>query len=107
MTKELAPIFRGREEELKENFSTLISVLDGKGFTSDTGMRGQRGYKDIIIFNWLWQHFLPPATHRLIPNLERDCFSLRCPSLNPLRKNYSPMRPVMMHATLKWSAKGL
>ncbi len=43
ITKEMAPIFRGREEELKESFSMLISVLDGKGFTSDTGMRGQRG----------------------------------------------------------------
>ena len=37
ITKELAPIFRGREEVLRENFSILISVLDGKGFTSDSG----------------------------------------------------------------------
>jgi hypothetical protein len=37
ITKELAPIFRGREEEMRENFSILISVLDGKGFTSDSG----------------------------------------------------------------------
>jgi hypothetical protein len=28
VTKELAPIFRGRDEEMQENFSTLISVPD-------------------------------------------------------------------------------
>ena len=44
LTKELAPIFRGREDDLKENFSILISVLDGKGFTSDSGTQGRRGY---------------------------------------------------------------
>lgn len=53
LTKELAPIFRGREQDLKENFSILISVLDGKGFTSDSGTMGQRGYQRPIIFNWL------------------------------------------------------
>lgn len=70
ITKELAPIFRGREDELKDNFSMLISVLDGKGFTSDTGMRGQRGYDRPILFNWIGATTpLPAATHRLMSQL--------------------------------------
>ena len=70
VTKELAPIFRGRETELQEKFSMLISVLDGKGFTSDSGMRGSRGYKEAIIFNWLGATTpLPAATHRMMSQL--------------------------------------
>src|SRR5215471_3678349 len=46
VTKELAPIFRGREDDLVERFSILISVLDGQGFTSDSGTHGRRGYPE-------------------------------------------------------------
>jgi hypothetical protein len=70
VTKELAPIFRGREQDLQENFSILISVLDGKGFTSDSGMRGQRGYERPIMFNWIGATTpLPVETHRLMSQL--------------------------------------
>lgn len=70
VTKELAPIFRGREQDLQENFSILISVLDGKGFTSDSGMRGRRGYERPIMFNWIGATTpLPIETHRLMSQL--------------------------------------
>jgi len=70
ITKELAPIFRGRTEYLTDNFSVLIAVLDGKGFTSDSGMRGQRGYQEPIVFNWIGATTpLPKSTHRLMSQL--------------------------------------
>ncbi|HXJ42488.1 MAG TPA: hypothetical protein VNH18_24620 [Bryobacteraceae bacterium] len=70
ITKEMAPLFRGRVEELQDTFSILIAVLDGKGLLSDTGMRGQRGYDRSIIFNWIGATTpLPPATHRLMSQL--------------------------------------
>jgi hypothetical protein len=70
VTKEMAPIFRGRETELKDNFSMLISVLDGKGLTTDSGMRGNRGYSGDIIFNWLGATTpLPASTHRMMSQL--------------------------------------
>jgi len=70
VTKELAPIFRGRQEDLTETFSILISVLDGKGFISDSGIRGRRGYDRPIIFNWLGATTpLPPGTYRLMSQL--------------------------------------
>ncbi len=70
VTKELAPLFRGRIEDLKENISILISILDGKGFTSDSGMRGRRGYQESILFNWLGATTpLPASTHRIMSQL--------------------------------------
>jgi hypothetical protein len=53
LTKELAPLFRGREEELRSNFATLTAVLDGKGHMSASGSQGTRGYHERHVFNWL------------------------------------------------------
>jgi len=53
ITKELAPLFRGKETDLQENFSILISVLDGKGYVSTSGVQGRRGYEGNISFSWL------------------------------------------------------
>ncbi len=70
ITKELAPIFRGREEEMRENFGVLVSVLDGKGFTSDTGAQGKRGYEEAIVFNWLGATTpVPHKTHKMMSQL--------------------------------------
>jgi hypothetical protein len=84
VTKELAAIFRGREDELKENFAMLISVLDGKGFTSDTGMRGQRGYQEAIIFNWIGATTpLPLRTHRMMSQLGTRLLFFEIPAIQP------------------------
>jgi hypothetical protein len=83
-TKELAPIFRGRTEELVERFSILISVLDGMGFTCDSGMRGQRGYPEHIMFNWLGATTpLPPETHRLMSQLGTRLLFYEVPAIFP------------------------
>lgn len=82
VTKELAPIFRGREQDLKENFSILISVLDGKGFTSDSGTMGQRGYQEPIIFNWIGATTpLPVSTHRMMSQLGTRLLFYEVPSI--------------------------
>ena len=83
LTKELAPIFRGREAEMQENFSTLISVLDGKGFTSNSGMRGKRGYERRIIFNWIGCTTpFPAATHRMMSQLGTRLLFFELPALD-------------------------
>ncbi len=70
LTKELAPIFRGREQELQDKFSILIGVLDGIGLVSDTGMQGQRGYSEQCVFNWIGATTpIPRSTHRLMSQL--------------------------------------
>jgi hypothetical protein len=70
ITKELAPMFRGREDALTEIFSFLCSVLDGKGLTTDSGTQGQRGYQEAHVFNWLGATTPVPAeTHSLMYQL--------------------------------------
>jgi hypothetical protein len=84
ITKELAPIFRGREDELKETFSILIAVLDGKGFSSNSGVQGKRGYEEDIVFNWLGATTpLPKDTHRLMYNLGTRLLFYEVPSVPP------------------------
>lgn len=53
LIKELAPIFRGRDEELRANFAILTAVLDGRGLLSASGAQGTRGYGGRYVFNWL------------------------------------------------------
>jgi len=52
-TKELAPLFAGREDDLRVAFAQLTSVLDGEGLVSSSGTQGTRGYEERIIFAWL------------------------------------------------------
>ena len=87
LTKELAPILRGRKEDLTDNFSILISVLDGKGFTSDSGMRGRRGYERNILFNWLGATTpLPRETHRLMSQLGTRLLFYEVPAVEPTER---------------------
>jgi hypothetical protein len=70
VTKELAPIFRGQQEELEKIFAVLISVLDGDGYVTDTGMRGNRGYAEPILFNWIGATTpISKTTHRVMAQL--------------------------------------
>jgi hypothetical protein len=53
LTPELAPVFRGKEDELTKRFSILTRVLDGQGLMTDSGTHGQRGYRGDYLFAWL------------------------------------------------------
>jgi len=84
LVKELAPIFRGREDELKESFAILIAVLDGKGFTSNSGVHGKRGYEQDIVFNWLGATTpLPRETHHLMYQLGTRLLFYEVPAVEP------------------------
>jgi len=41
---ELAPLFTAKDEDLQKNFGKILRILDGKGFQSDSGAQGHRGY---------------------------------------------------------------
>ena len=45
MVSDLAPIFGKRADDLQEAMGVLTRVLDGKGYQSDSGVHGQRGYQ--------------------------------------------------------------
>lgn len=53
LTPELATMFRGKADELASRFSTITRVLDGQGFTRDSGTHGQRGYTGDYLFAWI------------------------------------------------------
>lgn len=52
-TKELAPLFSGREDDLRVAFAQLTSVLDGEGLVTSSGTQGTRGYPEPVNFCWL------------------------------------------------------
>jgi hypothetical protein len=84
LTKELAPMFRGREHELQEIFSILISVLDGKGYVTNSGTQGQRGYAEDVRFNWLGATTpLEPRVHRLMSQLGTRLLFYEVPTVTP------------------------
>ena len=53
VTPELAPMFRGKEEELSKRFSILTRVLDGEGLKRDGAVHGSRGYRGDYLFAWI------------------------------------------------------
>lgn len=53
LSPELSPTFSKKDEELIEILGILIRVLDGKGYESDSGAQGHRGYTGEYMFTWL------------------------------------------------------
>ncbi len=53
LTPELLPIFKAPAETLTRNLGIIVRVLDGQGYSSDSGVYGHRGYKGDYIFHWL------------------------------------------------------
>ena len=53
ITPDLSTLFGAKSEELKEIFSLLTRVLDGRGLTIDSGVYGTRGYEGDYMFTWI------------------------------------------------------
>jgi hypothetical protein len=49
LTPDLVTMFRGKQDELTERFSIITRILDGQGFTRDSGTHGQRGYTGDVL----------------------------------------------------------
>jgi hypothetical protein len=70
LTKELAPLFRNDERELRQNFGRLTSVLDGVGYMTNSGTHGARGYTGRYMFNWIGATTpIPERTHEIMAQL--------------------------------------
>lgn len=82
ITPELAPIFRGRDEELVDIFSILTRVLDGHGLTTDSGVHGQRGHTGDYLFAWLGATTpLPTKVWKVMAALGSRLFFLNTPDM--------------------------
>jgi hypothetical protein len=53
VTVELAPIFRGKDDDLTKTFAVITRVLDGQGLQTDSGTHGRRGYDGEYLFGWI------------------------------------------------------
>lgn len=81
VTPELAPVFGANDEELLDNISIMTRVLDGQGFTSDSGVHGQRGYREPIMFTWLGAIVdIPYRVWKVLGNLGSRLYFLRLES---------------------------
>ena len=50
---ELSPLFTQRYEDLTKDIGILTAIMDGRGFTSYSGTRGERGYKGDYRFSMI------------------------------------------------------
>lgn len=70
ITSELAPLFSGNPDQLVEHFGMLTRILDGRGFQSDSGVHGRRGYVGDYSFMWLGAVVdIPHRVWKLLANL--------------------------------------
>lgn len=53
ITPELGPLFSAKDDKLQEIIGILTKILDGKGYRSESGARGGRGYSGDYYFTWL------------------------------------------------------
>lgn len=84
LTPELAPIFSANEDELLENIGVITSVLDGKGYTSNSGAQGQRGYFGNYMFVWVGATVdIPYRVHKLLSSLGPKLYCFRLPYVDP------------------------
>jgi len=51
LIKDYSTTFSKKEEILKEEMGILIEVLDGRGYQSDSGVHGHRGYQGEFLFH--------------------------------------------------------
>lgn len=71
-------MFSAREEDLLQQIGILTSVLDGHGFTSDTGAQGHRGYDEDIMFTWLGAAVdIPYKVHKALSTLGPKLYFFR------------------------------
>ena len=84
VTPELSTIFSANEDELLENIGIITSILDGRGYTSDSGAHGQRGYHGNYHFVWVGASVdIPHRVHKLLSSLGPKIYVMRLPYDEP------------------------
>ncbi len=80
LTPELSPTFAKKDEELIELLGILIRILDGKGYESDTGAQGHRGYSGEYMFVWIGAAVeISRKVHKYLSTLGPKLYFFRIP----------------------------
>ena len=67
----------------------MIRILDGKGFSSDSGVHGHREYVGEYMFVWLGAAVdIPYKVHRILGNLGANLYFLRIPKSTKTKNDY-------------------
>lgn len=67
---DMAKWFDAPEEQIREKWSVFARVLDGDGYTRDSGSHGERGYTGDFPFNFMGATTpIPPRGHRVMSHV--------------------------------------
>jgi hypothetical protein len=81
LVPELSPLFTTKDDELANVFGIITRIADGKGYVSDTGAKGHRGYRGRMMFVWLGAAVdIPYKIHKMLSNLGPKLYFLRLPA---------------------------
>jgi hypothetical protein len=89
LSPELSPTFSKKDDELIEILGIFIRVLDGKGYESDTGAHGHRGYVGEFMFVWIGAAVeIPKKVHKYLSTLGPKLYFFRLPKTEKSEDEY-------------------
>lgn len=92
LTPELAPIFNTNEDELRKSMGVLTRVLDGEGYSSNSGAHGQRTFDKEMVFVWIGATaIISPKVYEVMSQLGPRLYFLRLPETTRGLEAYGKM----------------
>ena len=78
LTPELSPMFTTKEEDLAQLLGIITRIADGRGYSSDSGAHGHRGYDEEIMFTWVGAAVdIPFKVFKILNNLGHRLYFYR------------------------------
>jgi hypothetical protein len=82
LAPELSPLFTKKDDDLVEILGIMTRIADGRGFESDTGAHGHRGYTGDYMFTMVGAAIdIPHKVHKYLGNLGPKLYFFRLPKL--------------------------
>ena len=89
LAPELSPLFTKKDDDLVEILGIMTRIADGRGFESDTGAHGHRGYVGDYMFTMVGAAIdIPFKVHKYLGNLGPKLYFFRLPKLNRTNEDY-------------------
>jgi hypothetical protein len=89
LAPELSPIFTKKDDDIVEILGIMTRIADGRGYESDTGAHGHRGYVGDYMFTMVGAAIdIPHKVHKYLGNLGPKLYFFRLPKLIRDDKDY-------------------
>lgn len=89
LAPELSPIFTKKDDELVEILGIMTRIADGRGYESDTGAHGHRGYVGEYMFTMVGAAIdIPYKVHKYLGFLGPKLYFFRLPKLEKSDNDY-------------------